>query len=123
MTLQWNRLEDAQLALGTTTAAGVLAVVTVGFALRLMFVKRTRWARARAACETALFLGIAATAASIPFLSIWYAWDRGLWITLAANAALPPPRGTLVGALPLRMAEPQERLTPHRPGGATPGEP
>ncbi|MEU6935651.1 hypothetical protein ABZ943_02870 [Streptomyces rubiginosohelvolus] len=90
MTPQWNHLEDAQLALGTTTAAGVLAVVTVGFALRLMFIKRTRWARARAACETALFLGIAATAASIPFLSIRYAWDRDLWITLAANAALPP---------------------------------
>ncbi|MYR47539.1 hypothetical protein GTY83_37105 [Streptomyces sp. SID4928] len=40
-----------------------------------------------AACETALFLALAATAVSIPSL---YAWDRDLWITLAANAALPP---------------------------------
>ncbi|WP_354596012.1 helicase associated domain-containing protein [Streptomyces sp. JL1001] len=40
MTPEWNRLEDAQLALGSTTAAGVLGVVAVGFALRLLFTKR-----------------------------------------------------------------------------------
>ncbi|MFI5728351.1 hypothetical protein [Streptomyces cyaneofuscatus] len=74
MTPEWNRLEDAQLALGSTTAAGALGVVAVGFALRLLFTKRpTRWARACATCETALFLGLVATAASIPFLSLWYA--------------------------------------------------
>ncbi|WP_234391622.1 helicase associated domain-containing protein [Streptomyces sp. CB02613] len=91
MTPEWNRLEDAQLALGSTTAAGVLGVVAVGFALRLLFTKRpTRWACACAICETALFLGLVATAASIPLLSLWYAWDRDLWVTLAANAAVPP---------------------------------
>ncbi|MFD3739042.1 hypothetical protein [Streptomyces sp. NPDC058629] len=91
MTPEWNRLQDAQLALGSTTAAGVLAVVAVGFALHLLLTKRpTRWARARATCEIALFLGLVATAVSIPFLSLWYAWDRDLWITLAANAAFPP---------------------------------
>ncbi|MFJ3438092.1 hypothetical protein [Streptomyces cyaneofuscatus] len=91
MTPEWNRLQDAQLALGSTTAAGVLGVVTVGFAPRLLLIKRpTRWARACATCEMALFLGLVATPASISSLSFWYAWDRDLWITLAANAAFPP---------------------------------
>lgn len=91
MAPEWNRLADAQLALGATTAAGVLGVVAAGFALRMLLTKRpARWSRVGAVCETALFLALSATAVSIPFLSIWYAWDRDLWITLAANAAFPP---------------------------------